>query len=137
MTISFSLLNLFTGRLISSLNIFEATRRNQSIENGQILDLDMFKYLNFIDQLNINKLKIFSSQGKEIIEIDLNSKFDDQGHFVVATFRDKNANTLNLNIKPNSPLNNKISEGMLTSKSFNLDESLLNFIVLDVNSTYF
>ena len=126
-TISFSLPNLFTGRLISSVNIFEATRRNQSIENGQILDLDIFKYLNFIDQLNINKLKIFSSQEKEIVEIDLNSKFTDQGHFVVATFRDKNANTLNLNIKPSSPLNNKISEGVLTSKSFNLDESLLNF----------
>ena len=59
------------------------------------------------------------------MEVDLTSKFDEQGHFVVAEFKDKNANTLNLNIKPNSTLNN-MSEGMLTSKSFNLDESLLN-----------
>ena len=73
-----------------------------------------------------SSLKLISSQGQEIIEIDLTSKFNEQGHFVVAKFKDKNANTLNLNIKPNSALKNNMSEGMLTSKSFNLDESLLN-----------
>ena len=31
------------------------------------------------------------------MEVDLTSKFDEQGHFVVAEFKDKNANTLNLN----------------------------------------
>ena len=88
--------------------------------------MNIFKYLNFVDELNINQLKLISSQGQEIVEIDLTSKFNEQGHFVVAKFKDKNANTLNLNIKPNSALNNKMSEGMLSSKSFNLDESLLN-----------
>ena len=124
--LSFSLLNLFTGKVISSASFFEVTARNQFIENGQIVDLNIFKYLNFVDVLNINKLKLISSQGQEIVEIDLTSKFNEQGHFVVAKFKDKNANTLNLNIKPNSALKNNISEGMLSSKSFNLDESLLN-----------
>ena len=125
-TLSFSLLNLFTGRLISSVNIFEVTARNKSIENGQILDLNMFKYLNFVNEFNIKKLKLISLQGKEFIEIDLNSKFTEHGYFVNAKFKDKNANTLNLNIKPNSSSRNKMSEGILTSKSFNLDESLLS-----------
>ena len=135
-TLFFSLLNLFTGRLISSVNIFEVTARNKSIENGQILDLNMFKYLNFVNEFNIKKLKLISLQGKEFIEIDLNSKFTEHGYFVNAKFKDKNANTLNLNIKPNSSSRNKMSEGILTSKSFNLDESLL-VIVVDVNSIYF
>ncbi len=125
-TLSFSLLNLFTGRLISSARLFEVTARNQLNENGQIVDLNMFNYLNFINELNINKLKLISSRGQEIIEIDFDSKFTERGHFVIAKFKDKDGNTLNLNIKPNSELNNKMSEGILTSKSFSLDENLLN-----------
>ena len=47
-TLSFSLLNLFTGRLISSASLFEVTARNQFIENEQNVDLDIFKYLSLI-----------------------------------------------------------------------------------------
>ena len=56
-TLSFSLLNLFTGKLISSASFFEVTARNQFIENGQNVDLNIFKYLNFVNELNINQAK--------------------------------------------------------------------------------
>ena len=40
-TLSFSLLNLFTGKLISSASFFEVTARNQFIENEQNVDLNI------------------------------------------------------------------------------------------------
>ena len=123
--IQFSLLNLFSGNFIKTMNLHNARAYYLLEPKEHGLNLEIFNSLKFIENFSLQGLKVFTTDSEKLLEIDFFSSFNDAGHLIRTRLKDKQSNFISLDIRPSTIAGSKLQEGFLSAQSFSIDNSLI------------
>ena len=123
--IELSLLNILKGNPVSELRVKEVIIKNKTNLEKTNPSTNIMNVLRDIEILQIENLKIISQTNKNLLRLNLKSLITKDGPYIEVNLKDKNENSLGINIISSQNSEGSLLVGSLSTPRFIVEKELI------------